>query len=123
MIEHSRDFRRIKKLCADDWKIDISQDIYYLIEVKDGEDLGVWMFHPFEDGLMIHANFSEKCRGKAAADSARNAFNWIFEHTGVNIIYAGIHNDKRHVQMLACAVGFAIFQRTDSYRLYTLKAG
>ena len=102
--------------------MDISQDTYYLIEVKDGEDKGVWLFHPYEDGFMIHANFSESCRGKAAADSARNAFKWIFDHTSTKIIYAGIHNSKRNVQMLACAVGFAFLRKIESYRIYTLKA-
>ena len=65
MIEHSRDFRRVKKL----WKnrlfpwlsapIDIGNDSYYLIEVQAGRDVGVWYLHPYTDGLMIHVMMIE----------------------------------------------------------------
>lgn len=119
-MEHSRDFRRIRKLYPHD--MDISQDSYYLIERMNGEDQGVWFFHPYDDGMMIHANFKESFRGKLAADSARNAFKWIFEHTATNVIYANINNTKRHVQMLACAVGFSLCYKADTDRLYRLKA-
>lgn len=118
MIEHSRNFRRIKKLW--DLVISISIKDYYLIETEDGRDLGVWYFHPCEDGMMIHANMLVK--GKRAAKSARNAINWIFEHTSSKVIYADIPNNKRHAQMMASVVGFELFycglNKSKGYRLW-----
>ena len=56
MIERSQDYRRIKRLS--DWDdLIISDDCFYLIEDNGEKDLGIWIFHPHEDGLMCHVNF------------------------------------------------------------------
>lgn len=118
MIEHSRDFRRVKRLCNHPLIID--RRVTYLVETDGVDDLGVWSFHPYADGLQVHVTMSEKCRGKAAADSAREAFGWIFNHNSVNNIYAA--SDRKDVSALAIAVGFKfIGTDDDGDRLYKLE--
>lgn len=120
MIEHSGDFRRVKRIC--DYPISISREVIYLIEVVDGQDLGVWLFHPYKDGLSVHVTLGAENRGKKAANSARDAFEWIFNHCQVNIIYAVIPPEKKNVRTLAQVVGFE-FTGDDEHgnRVYTLE--
>ena len=76
------------------------------MEVKDGIDLGVWVFLPsVYDGLTIHACMGPDCRGRAAVESARAAFKWVWENTKVRKIYAAIPNTHRHAQFLASWAG------------------
>lgn len=119
MIVPSRNFRRIKKV----WDHDIATwpECYYLLEVKDGRDFGVWFFHPHENGLVVHVNLNEECRGRQAAESARNAFYWIFDNTAVKVIYAAIPEDRKKVHMLAVAVGFEFVFCIDGDRCYKLE--
>lgn len=117
MIEYCRDFRRIKKVWPHD--IAISPDFYYLLEVED-EDLGAWFFHPHEDGLAVHVNLNKKCRGRKAAVSAKNAFDWVFANTDVNVIHAGIPENSKKVCMLACAVGMEFIMLQDGNRCYRI---
>ncbi len=119
MIEHSREFRRIKKLC--DWPLNISREYYYLIETENGKDLGVWMFRPEEEYITVHANLGDECKGKKAADSARNSFKWIFDNTSFKIIHAIIPKRLKHVQMLARVVGFEFLKEGNDCRAYRLK--
>lgn len=119
MIEYCRDFRRIKR--ASDFPIHISREICYFMEVQDGKDVGVWLAHPYRDGLSLHADLGPECRGKAAATSARNVLNWLFEHNFSNI-YAVIPPDRHSVRTLAQAVGFEFMELDDfGNRIYTIR--
>ena len=119
MIEPCRDFRRLKRIS--DLPVHISPNIFYLMEVENGEDLGAWMAHPFGDGLSLHAYLGIHCRGKAALTSALSALDWLFNHNSVNVIYAVIPYFRRDVRNLANAVGFRFLQ-TDHYgnRIYQI---
>lgn len=119
MIEHCRDFRRIKKIFDHD--IRIASNSYYLVETQNEEDLGFCFFHPYKDGLMMHVEFNLKCRGNRAAESIANAFKWIFLNTLCNVIYAEIPIDEKNVRALACNVGFEFQFCENGYRCYTLK--
>jgi len=114
MIFRCTDYRRIKKF--PDWRLLVSSEVYYLMEIKDGVDLGVWSLHPWKDGLMIHANLPY-CSGKDVVESAKNAFKWIFINTSFKVIYAAIPNDKRHAQFIASWSGME-FQDTDEKKRY-----
>ena len=117
MIERCTDYRRIKKF--PDWKMQVSSEIYYLMEIKDGVDLGVWTFHPWRDGLMIHASLI--CSGKEAKRSARNAFEWIFRNTDFKKIYAGIPNNKRPAQFMATMAGMKFKIANEKERFYLIE--
>ena len=119
MIEHCRDFRRIKKIMDHD--VNISSDCFYLIESINEEDLGFWFFHPYNDELMIHVELNLKCRGKRAIESAHNAFKWIFTNTLCNVIYAEIPIDKKKVRVFAHATGFEFEFCENDFRYYILK--
>ena len=119
MIEHCRDFRRVKRIF--DHNIYIASDGYYLMEVQEGKDLGVCFFHPHKDGLMMHVNYTEGCRGKDAAQSMKNAFKWIFNNTSCNVIYADIPAGKKNVHMFACGIGFEFDLCENDNRCYILK--
>lgn len=119
MIEHCRDFRRVKKVW--DGKISISSAYYYLLEVKNGEDVGCWCFQPYGEELIIHVNLSLKCRGKAAAKSAVNAIKWIFDNTEYDVIHAYPPYDKKAAQRLAVFVGFEFMFEKNGNRCYKLE--
>lgn len=125
MIEPCRDYRRVKRLSdrfADDpWRIIVSNDCHYLMEVEDGEDLGVWGFHPCTGGMEIHAVMSEKCRGKRAAESARAAISWVFDNTDTDEVFACIPNEQRHVRTLAVDVGLCYKSEHTGHRLYSMR--
>lgn len=105
MIEHTRDFRRVKRLAS--WPIFISPETYYLIDVEDGKDIGAWMFTPRDGALTVHA--AMKVGGARAAESAREAFQWIFGHTSHESIFAVVPEGHRHVQAMACHVGMEFY--------------
>ena len=97
MIKRCTDLRRIKRL-APEWDLIFSHRIYYLVEEKDGEDLGVIVFVPVNGILMIHVELGKKCRGKQAVKICMDAFNWVFQNTDCEDIIAEIplHNRPAH---------------------------
>ncbi len=119
MIEHSREFRRIKKLWP--WRIVTSIDSYFLIEVKEKEDLGVWFAHRCRKGLLFHASMGDKCRGKEAAKSGRDAIAWLFKNTETPVIYASIPPERRAARMLTRYVGFEFMMCYNDNRIYSIE--
>ena len=119
MIERCFDYRRIKKF--PEWKVQVSREIYYLMEIQDGKDLGVWTLHEGFDGMLIHASLGEGCRGRDAVNSARNAFHWIFDNTFCTKIYACIPNDKRPAQLVAKWAGMAWQYNDEDKRYYKIE--
>lgn len=122
MIEHCRDFRRIKRF--PEWNLCISSEIYYLMETKDGADLGVWVIHPCNDNedVLIHACLGNECRGRRAAESAKNAFAWVFENTKFRKIYALIPKTKRHAQFMASWSGMEYVASSVRHRCYLMES-
>lgn len=103
MIARTTDYRRVKAL-APDWNLMPSEEIFYLVETKDGEDIGVMTFHPCDqDGLLMHVQL--KCRGAQAAQVYQNAFDWIFSHTDCTIIHGRIPPTTKHASIMARHVG------------------
>lgn len=98
----------------------VSDKLYYLMDTKDGVDLGVWTFHEAEDGAAMHASFGEGCTGKYIKDSAISAIRWMFENTDYNVIYAAIPNDKRPAQFMAKCVGMEFMYKDDDTRYYRI---
>ena len=120
MIERCTDYRRIKKW--PDWHMIVSSEVIYLMEVKDGIDLGVWTLHPWSDGLLVHVNLGDDCIGKDAKASAISVHQWIFANTPHTNIYAKIHNDKRHAQFIAIAAGMTFIHAENDHRFYKITA-
>lgn len=122
MIERCTDYRRIQRF--PDWRINISSDVYYLMETDGDKDLGVWTFHPWGSshkfGLLIHASLGSGCKGKDAKASARSAFYWIFTNTDCREIWAAIPNDKRPAQFMASWAGMKYQYKDDNKRYYRI---
>lgn len=112
MIARTFDYRKVKKLL--NHPLMISRQIIYLV---DG-DIGLWSFHKYLDGLMIHADMTLKCRGKRAVESAVNAFKWIFSNTESEIIYAEIPFDKRCASYIAVQSGMKYTHSDEENRFY-----
>lgn len=106
MIQRVTDnFRRVKRL-APDWPLTVSDEVFYLVANHDGEDVGVMAFHPCDqDGLLMHVQLGEKCRGAKAAKAYRAAFDWVFTHTDNEMIYGRIPAETRHARIMARNVG------------------
>lgn len=119
MIERATSYRRIKRL-APNWGLVISDEIYYLIEVMDGRDVGVWAFEPYENGFQTHAHMSKEYRGAKAAFSARCAFAWMFDITCCGIIFAVIPEPLHHVHVMARHIGMKYNGKTKGFRKYSM---
>ena len=118
MIERCLDYRRIKKF--PEWNIWISSEVFYLMEIENGEDLGVWIVHPSNHRILIHACMGEKCKGRKAVESAKNAFKWVFENTEISKIYAIISNTKRPAQFVASWAGMKYISKDSDNRAYVM---
>ena len=103
MIERCFDLRRVKRLA--DWDLCISRRLIYLVEVEDGEDVGVIVFVPTPGGFMTHVELGKKCRGTRAAQIVRDCFKWVFTHTDAETIFADIPVPFRRVHFMARHVG------------------
>ncbi len=112
MIERTFDYRKVKKVAP--WAPIISSEMIYLLD--DADDL--WTLHEYKDGVMIHADMSGKRRGKAARESAKRAFDWIFENTEAEIIYAEIPKDRKKVCYMATWSGMNFTHETETKRCY-----
>lgn len=105
MIERATSYRRVKAL-APDWDLVVSDKIYYLVETENGEDVGVICYHPCDvDGLLMHVNLGDKCRGARAAQAYRNAFAWMFENTDCDMLLGRIPQAYRAARFMARTVG------------------
>lgn len=121
MIERTMDYRRANRFIG--WPLIISSTCYYLMETNGKEDLGLWAFHPHEDGLMIHADMGPKCRGRKAIDSAKEAFKWIWRNTPFRTIYAGIPFENKPACRIASWAGMRYAGFSETLRYFELKQG
>lgn len=101
MIERTKSYRRIKKL-APEWELVVSDEIYYLVETQDGEDIGAICFHPCdEDGLLMHVSLGNDCRGARAGEAYFNAFKWMFDNTECEKLIGRIPKEYRGARVMA----------------------
>jgi len=114
MIEREFDYRVVKKMVA--WNVTVSREVFYLI--YDG--IGLFTLHKYEDGLMIHADMSDKCRGKRAIKGIKEVFDWIVENTGVRNIYAEIPEESKTSWYMACFCGMEFTKIVNNYRCYKI---
>lgn len=127
-IERTNDYRRVRRLLdksqndqGNPWEIIISSDVFYLIEVQGGEDVGVWAVEPQKNGdYIVHTAMSPACRGKAALDSARAALRWFYEHTGADIILGTVPKRLKHASRVPREVGFVYEGIKGEFRIYKM---
>lgn len=128
-IERTEDYRRVKRLVdanpidqESEWKLTISRDVFYLIEVQDGEDVGVWCFDPTENGdYEMHAAMSKACRGKAAVTSGLDAIRWIYENTDANTIIAPVPEYLKYAQRIPIAAGLVYEGMKHGRKIYKMQ--
>lgn len=114
MIERTFDYRKVKKMAP--WPPVISSEVIYLLD----DDVGLWTFHNYLDGLMIHAEMTPQCRGESAMLSAKASFDWIFQNTNKTIIYAGIPIEKKPACYMAIWSGMTYTHTEDNKRYYNM---
>lgn len=106
MIERATSYRRVKRL-APDWDIIPSDEIFYLVECEDGEDLGIMGFHTCDqEGLSMHVELGLKCRGKKASAACKAAIEWVFTNTGCEILRGRIPPENKPSRLMACHIGY-----------------
>lgn len=128
MIERTEDYRRVKRITAanpmsedNPWDLVISHDFYYLIEVKDGKDVGVWCFEPDPaHGYLMHTAMTPECRGRAAVASGLNAIDWLYENTSANGIVAPVPAELKHAQRIPIAAGLEFMGEKDGVKFYEM---
>ena len=121
MIERTEDYRRAKRFIS--WPLVISNSFYYLMEIEGIEDIGVWTLHPHKDGVMVHADMGQNCRGRKAVESLKAAFKWIWDNTPFKSIYAGIPADNKPACQVASKAGMGYAGNSGTLRLFELKQG
>lgn len=114
MIERTFDYRIVKKMVG--WNVTVSQEVFYLIY----DQIGLFTLHKHQDGLMIHADMSDKCRGTRAIKGIKEVFHWIGENTGVENIYAEIPEDNKASWYMACVCGMEFTHLLNNFRCYKI---
>lgn len=104
MIERCTDYRRVKALTG--YIVCPSPEVFYLVETDGIDDLGVVWFHTCDGGHMVHVQMGDMMRGKKAAQSINDAFEWMFENTACEKIIGEIPIERRAVHFMAKHVGF-----------------
>ncbi len=128
MIERTNDYRRVKHLtdanpidAETPWDLTISSKVFYLIEVQDGKDVGVWAFEPVENNAYeMHTAMSPACRGKSAVDSAIAAFVWLYDKTDADRIIAPMFTRLKHAHRIPRMVGLVYEGIQDGFKIYTM---
>lgn len=133
MIERTQDYRRPRKIADqnpmspdDPWQLIISREVFYLMEVKDGRDLGVWAFEPHEDDdgdtieneFLMHTSMGPDCRGKAAIDSGLQAIKWMYANTSADVILAPVPVELKHAQRIPRQAGLTYMGDIEGVKYY-----
>ena len=115
MITRTFDYRTIKRMAP--WAPVISSEVIYLTD----DDVGLWVFHEYKDGLKIHVEMNESCRGKEAVEKCKNAIAWAFDNTDAKIIYAEIPIENKPSCHNAMRVGMIFTHETEDRRCYEVR--
>ena len=121
MIERTKDYRIVNRIVP--WKVIISQKFFYLLEKAGDSIIGLWTLEPHEDGLRVHADLGEKCRGKKAIESLKFAFDWVFRYTQFKKIYARIPVENKPAWRVASMAGMHHIKSDNNHRWYQLSKG
>lgn len=116
MIERTQDYRILNRLLP--WQPDISNEVFYLLEVEKGEPVGVWSCYQFDKKVIIHADMGPKCRGKKAIDSAKRAFKWLFKNVPIDIICANIKKERKAACQIAARSGMELVCMENELKFY-----
>ncbi len=119
MIERTFDFRRVNRLTVK--PPIISNELLFLVENVGNQDIGLWTLHHFENGFMIHADLGIQCRGLRAIQSARRAFQWIFENSRCKFIYALIPKNNRPACQIAVKSGMEFIKELPKGRFFKVE--
>lgn len=92
-----------------------------MIENQNGKDLGLWMLEPYFNGLRIHADLGKECRGKKAVESAKAVFNWVFQNTENNVVYAEIPKENKPACRIAAWAGMRHVGIETDKRIFEIK--
>jgi hypothetical protein len=128
MIERTEDYRRVKRITAANpmsedspWELIISNDLFYLIEVQDGQDVGVWCFEPDPDlGYLMHTAMTPACRGRNAIKSGLNAIGWLYDNTDAEQIIAPVPVHLRHAQLIPRNAGLEYMGGNEKVKYYKM---
>jgi len=118
-IEHTRDFRRVKRLCGQSLPINIGRDHYYLMS---SGDKAVWYFHPYPvfPMLMVHFRSAPDFHARTAVRESCGAFRWIWDNTNAQVIRAAIGRGHK-AEKLARLAGMRFqYLDVDNYAWYSL---
>lgn len=111
-MNRTRDFRVVKRLAGS--VPSLGRDVIYLNDSNEG----IWMLHPYSDGLMVHAFMTAKMRGKRAVSSLRRALSWAVENTPFRCVYAAVPKESRHAGFLAVWAGMCFTHEESNVRYY-----
>lgn len=64
---------------APDFEPPIDEDHHYLVVVSGNQTAGLWILHPGEHGLKIHANMLKGHRGDVATEAAVKVLDYGFK--------------------------------------------
>jgi hypothetical protein len=78
-----------------DFEAPIDGEIHYLLVEEEGETAGLFILHPGEYGIQIHANMLPQFRGKIALQAAAEALDYAF--TLDDTVYAEIGEEHKNV--------------------------
>jgi hypothetical protein len=128
MIERTQDYRIVKRITNEnpmegttEWDLTISDKVFYLLEVVDGNALGVWAFEPAPDGSYeMHAAMGKDCRGAKAVQSGLNAISWLYENTKCNDIVAPVPVHLKHAQRIPRCAGLVYRGIDEGRKIYTM---
>ncbi|MEH6525914.1 MAG: hypothetical protein V7723_07550 [Sneathiella sp.] len=101
MITETRDFRKIGKFTP--WKTNLSPLVRYVMDIKDGQDRGIWAFEPYLDGMLIHG--CTNLKGLDVKISVRQALKWAFETLDCSVIYSVAEKGRQDIQVMSIAAG------------------
>lgn len=118
MIERCTHYRDIRKLRKN--FILVSSKAYYLMDVQNGENVGLWSFIPEDGRMTTHVDMTPAYRGHRAFESGRDAVRWMFDNTDHSTLYADIPNTHRHAQFMCKKVGGRCISRDDTSRTYEM---
>lgn len=128
MIERTEDYRRVKRITAanpmsrdNPWNLVVSSDYFYLLEVQNGQDVGVWCFEPdAEHGYLMHTAMTPECRGRDAVKSGLSAIRWLYENTDADQIIAPVPASLRHAQLIPRSAGLRFLGEKDGTKFHQM---
>lgn len=82
--------RRAGKVPVEAYRPSIQHDIYYLMAVRDGKDIGTIVFHCIDNPILYqaHVNYLPEHWGEGLSQYSIEAIQWMFDNTRCQKIIA-----------------------------------